>query len=135
MRMLCLLGQRCMELELLNIANVLADNDVQVRAGEDVLYIDLPNGFGALEISTWNQDGEDSIQLLGGNFHTHGNIEAREYGLPNREVGILHLVQSIFSGRFKMVEVKLEDGSTSKTIWDEYAQSSFGHGDDFEYRN
>ncbi len=34
-----------------------------------------------------------------------------------------------------MVEVKLEDGSTSKTIWDEYAQSSFGHGDDFEYRN
>ena len=122
-----------MGMALSRIASVLKNSGFAIRTGDDVLLVDLPNEFGTLEVSIWNQEGEDSIQLLGGNFHTHGDIEAREYGLPNREEGILHLIRSIFSGEFKMVKIKNDDGSITKTIWDKGAQDRFGYGDDFEY--
>ncbi len=60
---------------------------------------------------------EDSIQLLEGNFHTHGDTEARVYGL-SREKAIRKLVGDIFSGKLLLVEWFRKDGSKAKKIWD-----------------
>jgi hypothetical protein len=92
----------------------------------------LPNNFDTLVIEIW-QDEEDSITLLNGIFHTHGDIEASEYGLPNREKGIRYLVESIFNGEFKMVKRKNEKGIVENTIWDTFCLNSIDDEDEHEF--
>jgi hypothetical protein len=69
--------------------------------------------------------------LKNGSFHTHGDIQASEYGLSSREKGILYLVESIFNGTFKMVKRKVSTGEYENTIWDTFSLACIDENDDF----
>jgi len=71
-----------MDENLRKIIDELENANLNYRVVDENILIDLPNNFGTLEICIWNDKGEDSIQLLEGDYHTHGDIEAREYVPP-----------------------------------------------------
>jgi len=120
-----------MSSELNSIAQELESADIEFSIKDEQIQIALPNNFDTLVIEIWNEDGEDSISLLNGNFHTHGDIEAREYGLPTREKGIRYLVESILNGTFKMVKVETEPDVYENTIWDTFALELIDEHDKF----
>jgi hypothetical protein len=113
------------------IAKELADAKIKFQIADEKIQIPLPNNFDTLIIEIWNAQGEDSITLLNGTFHTHGSIEASENGLANREKGIRYLVESIFNGTFKMVQRKVNSGEYVNTIWDTFSLASVDENDDF----
>ena len=116
---------------LKNIARELTSAKIKFQIKDDQILIPLPNDFDTLIIEIWNDKDEDSITLLNGSFHTHGNIEASEFGLPSREKGIRHLVESIFNGTFKMVKVEIKTGEYQNTIWDTFALNCIDENDRF----
>lgn len=116
------------------IGKALSEVDIPFSQSEEALLVPLPKEFGMLEITIW-KDEEDSIQLLGGSFHTHGHMEASEYGVDTREEGIQFLLKQIFSGEFKLVEIKNKDGSSSKTIWDKRQVEKYGNDEDILFWN
>jgi hypothetical protein len=120
-----------MSSHLNSIAQELESADIEFLIKDEQIQIALPNNFDTLIIEIWNEDGEDSISLLNGNFHTHGDIEASEYGLPTREKGIRYLVESILNGTFKMVKVETEPDIYENTIWDAYALELIDEHDKF----
>ena len=120
-----------MSQELNCIAQELESAGIKFLVKGGQIQIALPNNFDTLIIEIWNEKGEDSISLLNGNFHSHGDIEASEYGLPSREKGIRNLVESIFNGTFKMVKVETEPGVYEKTIWDTFALELIDEEDKF----
>ena len=87
---------------------------VQHRCYHDCIHLDLPAQFGIMEIKFW-PDGDDSIQLLEGDFHTHSEILKEEYGLPEPEA-YATLVQKIFNGELLLVEEVSPEGNVRKTI-------------------
>jgi hypothetical protein len=115
---------------LAKIASELSEAKIDFDIIEGKIHVPLPNDFDTLVIEIW-KDEEDSITLLNGCFHTHGDIEAREYGLSNREKGIRHLIESIFNGEFKMVKRKNQQGKFENTIWDTFSLAVIN--DDIEY--
>ena len=123
-----------MPLLIERIKNELNDAGIKFDYVNEKIHINLPNNFDTLIVEIW-KDEEDSITLLNGDFHTHGNIEASEYGLENREKGIRHLVESIISGKFKMVKLKKQDGSIENTIWDTYSLMSIHKYSNYEIIN
>lgn len=123
-----------MALLIERIKNELNDAGIKFNYIDEQIHIILPNKFDTLIIEIWKEE-EDSISLKNGSFHTHGDIEAREYGLENREKGIRHLVESIFNGTFKMVKLKNEDGTIEKTIWDTYSLESMHKYSNYEIIN
>ncbi|MDH3973287.1 MAG: hypothetical protein OEV42_03310 [Deltaproteobacteria bacterium] len=99
---------------LKNIGNELKKGNIIFSYVNDDIHVLLPNNFGILEISIWKDD-EDSIQLLEGDYHTHGDIEAREYGLT-REKAIRRLIEDIYNGKLFLVEIFEEGYEPEKTI-------------------
>ncbi|MDH5730646.1 MAG: hypothetical protein OEZ58_16785 [Gammaproteobacteria bacterium] len=95
------------------------------------IIIPLPNSFDALVVEIWREE-EDSITLMNGDFHTHGDILAREYDLESSEKAIRFLVESIFNGKFKMVKLYSDNGSFENTIWDSYALLDIDEYDNYE---
>jgi len=89
-----------------------AINEVNVE--HDCIHIKLPNDFGILEIKIWNEK-EDTIQLLRGDFHTHGEQEALEFDLP-KEKAIAMLVNKIFSEEYLLIEEKESHKYAKKLI-------------------
>ncbi len=98
------------------IGNELKNGSIAFSYVNECIHVPLPNNFGTLEISIWRDD-EDSIQLLEGDFHTHGDVEAWEYGL-DREKSIRRLIEDIFSGKRYLIEVFEEGCDPEKTITD-----------------
>ncbi len=116
---------------LSEIASELSLAKIEYRIIGRHIYVPLPKNFDTLIIEVFD-DGDDSITLENGSFHTHGDIEAREYGLPNREKAIRHLVESIFNGKYKMVQRQDHLGQAVNTIWDTFSLASIP--DDVEYK-
>ena len=71
-------------------------------AFHDCIHINLPNEFGMLEIKVWG-DNDDSIQIIDADFHTHGELEAIEFGL-SKEKAIAQLVNKLFTGEYLLIE-------------------------------
>ncbi len=114
------------------IASELSSAKIKFDVIDGKIHVPLPNDFDILVIEIL-KDEEDSISLLNGSFHTHGEIEAREYGLPNREKGIRHLIESIFDGNFKMVKRKDHKGKVDNTIWDTFSLAVIDENSDYEF--
>ncbi|MDT0596399.1 hypothetical protein [Glaciecola petra] len=121
-----------MNAHLKSIAEALDAKGCQYSVVNEEIQIPLPKEFDTLVIEIWNDAGEDSITLLNGSFHSHGDIEASEHGLDTREEGIVFLVESIFNGHFKMVRRINKDGSKENTIWDTFSMALVNDEDDFE---
>ncbi len=96
------------------ISNAINEVNVVHKCYHDYIQIDLPNDFGILEIKILNKN-EDSIHLLNGDFHTHGEQEALEFDLP-KEKAIARLVNKIFTGEYLLIEEKEPNKSTRKLI-------------------
>lgn len=79
----------------------------------DCVHVALPKSFGTLEVKVW-PDGEDSIQLLDGDFHTHLDLLAQEYSCAPVEA-FVRLVQDILRGKLLLIE-ESADGVTRRTI-------------------
>lgn len=112
-----------MSAALQKIGSELSGAGIEFNYVDNKIHIPLPNDFDTLVVEIW-KDEDDSISLLEGVFHTHGEIHAREFGLASREKAIRHLVESIFNGSFKMVKLKKEDGTIEKKIWDTFSLSN-----------
>ena len=117
---------------LKNIASELDKGGIQYSMVNECIHVELPKHFDTLIIEIWNAQWEDSISLLSGSFHTHGDIEASEYGLDSREEGIRHLIECIFNGTFKMVRRPNKDGQLENTIWDTFSLNLIKECDVFE---
>jgi hypothetical protein len=68
----------------------------------DCVHINLPNEFGILEIKVWGEN-DDSIQIFDGDFHTHGELEAIEFGLC-KEKAIAKLANKLITGEYLLIE-------------------------------
>lgn len=104
------------------IANELSHGNIAFRYEGDTLLVALPNNFDVMEISIW-KDEEDSIQLLNGHFHTHGSVEAWEYG-PPPEKAIRRMLERIFSGELLCVEIRQAGKEPVRTIVESIEQIS-----------
>jgi GGDEF domain-containing protein len=109
---------------LQRIAGELSSGNIAFRYKGDTILVDLPNDFDVLEISIWKDD-EDSIQLLNGYFHTHGSVEAWEYG-PPPEKAIRIMLERIFSGELLCVEIRQPGQEPVRTIVESIEQISAG---------
>lgn len=84
------------------ISRALESKGISHDCYHDCIHSDLPDGFGVLEVKVW--DGtDDSIQLLGGDFHSHGDQLVQEFGLP-REEAIAVLFEKIIYGDYLLIE-------------------------------
>lgn len=106
------------------IASELSRANIAFRYEGDTILVDLPDNFDILEISIWKDD-EDSIQLLNGYFHTHGSVEAWEYG-PPPEKAIRMMIERIFSGELLCVEIREPGQEPVRTIVESIDQISPG---------
>ncbi len=106
---LCLL----MNIHLNKIASELESSGILFKFSDDRILVELPNDFGTLEITICKND-EDSIQLLNGDFHTHGDLEAVEKNI-SREQAIRELIEEIFSGELLLIE-ECESGKKPRRI-------------------
>jgi hypothetical protein len=107
---------------LQRIASELGRGNIAFRYKGDTILVDLPNNFDVMEISIWKDD-EDSIQLLNGYFHTHGRVEAWEYGHPS-EKAIRRMLERIFSGEILCVEIRQAGQEPVRTIVESIEQIS-----------
>ena len=80
----------------------------------DCIHVELPNNFGTLELKVW-PDGDDSIGLLEGDFHTHSEIIAAENGTSQYEA-FAELCASIFESKLLLIEEQHPNGVTRRTI-------------------
>ena len=115
-----------------SIVDELIDGKIEYQLVGGAIHVGLPRDFDTLVIEIWNDEGDDSISLLNGSFHTHGNIEAYEYGLLSREKGIRHLIECIFNGTFKMIKRPGSNGEIENTIWDTFSLNLVKEGDVFD---
>lgn len=120
-----------MHQNLVKLRNELERGGIHFECVKGAVHIPLPNKFGILEV-TW-ADRVSSIQLLEGTYHTHGEMLAKEYGLMGFEAGIRYLVEKIFDGTFKMVEVTMPDGNVQRKIWDTFSLQSPKEGLDYKF--
>lgn len=80
----------------------LKDANIPFSIEADVINVPLPNDFGMLEIRKLGED-DDTIQIIGAEFHSHGSVEAAEFG-TTREKGIRVMIESIFNGKLALIE-------------------------------
>jgi hypothetical protein len=78
------------------------------------VHVSLPGGFGVLEIKAW-PDGDHSIQLLDGDFHTHLDLLADEYSREPVEAFVL-FVKRLLHGELLLIEETSADGVIRRTI-------------------
>jgi hypothetical protein len=93
---------------------VLRERSIEHECYHDCIHVKLPQEFGILEIKGW-PNGDHSIQLLGGDFHTHLEILAHEHGVEPVDAFAL-LVQKIQASELLLVEERSATGEVRKTI-------------------
>jgi hypothetical protein len=96
------------------VCSALRQATIEHGCHHDCVHVSLPRNFGTLEVKAW-PDGADSIQLLGGDFHTHLDVLAHEYRLAPVEA-LVHFVRKIFSGELPLIEETSVDGVVRRTI-------------------
>ncbi len=94
----------------------LALNDAAIEHGcfHDCIHVSLPGGFGVMEIKAW-PDGDHSIQLLDGDFHTHLDLLAGDCNLEPVEAFVL-FVRRLLVGDILLIEETSADGVIRRTI-------------------
>ena len=102
-----------MNIHLKKIATELESAQILFEHSDERILIDLPNKFGILEIKIL-EDDSDSIQLLNGDFHTHGDLEAIEQNI-SREQAIRKLIEKIYNGELILIE-ECEHGKKPRRI-------------------
>ena len=92
----------------------LADMSIEHALLADRITVVLPAEFGDLELRALS-DGDDSIEIVDANFHTHSSVLAAEYGATPEEA-FARLVSDILASRLLLVEEFDSSGNTRKTV-------------------
>jgi hypothetical protein len=82
----------------------------------DCIHVHLPGGFGTLEVKAW-PDGDYSIQLLDGDFHTHLDLLADEYN-SEPVAALVLFAKRLLNGELLLIEETSADGVLRRTIED-----------------
>ena len=82
----------------------------------DCIHVDLPGEFGIMELKVW-PDGDDSIGLLDGDFHTHSSVLAVEYE-TTPALAFAKLLKEISQSKLLLIEETAPDGRRRKTVED-----------------
>ena len=96
------------------ISTVFSSLAIEHDRFHDCIHVHLPGGFGTLEVKAW-PDGDHSIQLLDGDFHTHLDLLADEY---SREpvAALVLFTQRLLSGELLLIEETSANGAIRRTI-------------------
>ena len=99
------------------VAVLLDTKGIRYTQFEECIRIELPSGFGQMEIEGL-PDGDSIIGLLNHEWHTHGSLLLPEYGedIPS---AIAAFIGAIFSGELKMVEFQLPGEKAKRIIEDD----------------
>ena len=84
---------------------------------EGRIRIPLPNEFGELEIDDLDDD-DSIIELIGSDWHTHGDL-LTFYGGDSEPEAICLFVKGIFEGKYFLVEERKAGKVTRKYIEDD----------------
>jgi len=98
------------------ICGCLRSSGTAYKALADGIEIPLPNNFGNLIICV--EDGELLIGLKDHSWHTHGDILAEEWGIPQEQAVVL-FVSRILEGKEYLVEEREEGRTVRKYITDD----------------
>ena len=96
------------------ISKVLNETSIAHECYHDCIHVRLPGEFGILELKLW-PDGSDSIQLINGDFHTHADIIAIEYG-QSPDAAFATLASKILTSELLLIEETSPKGDKRKTI-------------------
>lgn len=96
------------------ISKALNEASIAHECYHDCIHVRLIGEFGILELKLW-PDGSDSIQLINGDFHTHTDILAIEYG-QKPDVAFAILASKILTAELLLIEEISLKGDKRKTI-------------------
>jgi hypothetical protein len=120
---------------LTKISKSLASKKIAHDFYHDCIHIALPNQFGTLEVKAW-PEGDDSIGMLDGDFHTHSEILAQELGTSLYDA-VGSLIDRINSREFLLIEEREPGKAPRKLIersLDQYLKY-LPEGAEYEIRN
>ena len=99
------------------VAVLLDTMGIRYTQFEECIRIELPSGFGQMEIGGL-PDGDSIVGLLNHEWHTHGSLLLPEYG-EDVPAAIAAFIGAIFSGELKMVEFQLPGEKAKRIIEDD----------------
>jgi len=88
----------------------------EFREDQDSIFLQLPNGFGELQIYDL-EENDDVIGIAGEEWHTHSEC----LGDPDASGAekVLKFISEIFSGNYLLIEEKRPGKDPRKTIEDD----------------
>tara|TARA_R110002072_G_C7616584_1_gene505523 strand:+ start:17 stop:472 length:456 start_codon:yes stop_codon:yes gene_type:complete len=120
---------------LTKISRSLTSSDIAHDFYHDCIHIALPNNFGTLEVKAW-PEGDDSIGLLEGDFHTHSDVLAKDLGTePHEAIG--SLIQKVLSREYFLIEER-EPGKPPRKLIEPSLEQYLKYlpdGADYEIKN
>ena len=95
-----------------SIKPLLEENGFLFREQDESIFLDLPNGFGVLQIIDLEGD-DDLIGLEGSDWHTHSEC----LGDPDvdKTENIINFLSDIMSGKYMLIE-EVEPGKEPRRI-------------------
>ena len=100
-----------------NLKLTLANEPFPYRIENDSLIVELPNGFGELDISDLNENDDDILGLVGEDWHTHSSCLENEELSPAQRVN--EFIKDIYSGKYLLIKEKVVGKKPIKTIVDD----------------
>lgn len=96
----------------------LIEEGYQFREADDALFIELPNGFGELQIYDL-EDNDDVIGLAESEWHTHSEC----LGDPDipRTIKIIEFLSKIYSGQYLLIEEQRLGKKPRKSIEEDFS--------------
>lgn len=101
---------------ILEIKPLLIEEKYKFREKKESLFIELPNGFGELQIYDLGEN-DDIVGLIGADWHTHSEC----LGNPDTKAkNIIDFLSKIFSGQYLLIEEKEPGKQARKLIEDDF---------------
>ena len=98
------------------IKPLLIEGKYKFREEKESLFIELPNGFGDLQIYDLGEN-DDIVGVFGADWHTHSEC----LGNPDtRAKNIINFLLKIFSGQYLLIEEKEPGKQSRKIIEDDF---------------
>ena len=90
----------------------LSEERCKFREADESLFIELPNGFGELQIYDL-EENDDLVGLVGSDWHTHSEC----LGNPDtRAANVIEFLSKIFSGHYLLIEEQAPGKKPRKLI-------------------
>ena len=101
---------------IIELKTLLENEGYKFRGEDESLFVELPNGFGELQIHDLGEN-DDDVGLAGSDWHTHSEC----LGNPDmpRTKKIIEFLSKIFSGEYLLIEEQEPGKKPRKLIEDD----------------